>query len=52
MKAGSKGWRWAIALLVVVVVAGIVWFYLHNAKKPVAPRIARRALASLLPCVR
>ena len=40
MKAGSKGWRWAIALLVVVVVAGIVWFYLHNAKKPVAPRIA------------
>jgi len=40
MKAGSKGWRWAIALLVVVVLAGIVWFYLHHAKKPVAPRIA------------
>jgi len=40
MKAGSKGWRWAIALLVVVVLAGIVWFYLHHAKKPAAPRIA------------
>ena len=40
MKAGPKGWRWAVALLVIAVIAGIAWFFLHSAKKPVAPRVA------------
>lgn len=37
MKVGPKGWRWAVALLVIAIVAGIVWFFLHGAKKPAAP---------------
>src|SRR5271168_852648 len=39
MKAGSKGWRWVIVLLVLVVAAVVIFHYLHSTKKPAAPRL-------------